>query len=110
MAKLLENVVRSVDIALVNELAIRGQRMGMDIRKGFEADSTKPCGFICFVARGRECAGAAYRSTPISLTGAVVLVVNQYRIDHPVTAERASLLVDLRGITHRGQAENLIRL
>jgi len=48
LAKLLENVFRSVNIALVNELAIICDRMGIDIWEVVEAASTKPYGFMRF--------------------------------------------------------------
>ena len=48
MAKLLENIFRSVNIALVNELAILADRMGVDIWEVIDAASTKPYGFMRF--------------------------------------------------------------
>ena len=48
MAKLLENVFRSVNIALVNELAILADRMGVDIWEVIDAAATKPYGFMRF--------------------------------------------------------------
>lgn len=48
MAKLLENIFRSVNIALVNELALLSQRMGIDIWEVIEAAKTKPFGFMPF--------------------------------------------------------------
>jgi UDP-N-acetyl-D-glucosamine dehydrogenase len=48
MAKLLENVFRSVNIALVNELAMLCDRMGIDVWEVVEAASTKPYGFMRF--------------------------------------------------------------
>jgi UDP-N-acetyl-D-glucosamine dehydrogenase len=48
MTKLLENIFRSVNIALVNELAILSDRMGIDIWEVVEAASTKPYGFMRF--------------------------------------------------------------
>src|SRR4051794_26477618 len=48
MAKLLENIFRSVNIALVNELAILCDRMGIDIWEVVDAASTKPYGFMRF--------------------------------------------------------------
>jgi UDP-N-acetyl-D-glucosamine dehydrogenase len=48
MAKLLENIFRSVNIALVNELAILSDRMGLDIWEVVEAAATKPYGFQRF--------------------------------------------------------------
>lgn len=46
--KLLENIFRSVNIALVNELKILADKMGMDIWEVIEASSTKPFGFMPF--------------------------------------------------------------
>jgi len=48
LAKLLENVFRSVNIALVNELAMLGDRMGIDIWEVVDAASSKPYGFMSF--------------------------------------------------------------
>jgi UDP-N-acetyl-D-glucosamine dehydrogenase len=48
MTKLLENIFRSVNIALVNELAILSERMGIDIWEVVDAASTKPYGFMPF--------------------------------------------------------------
>ena len=48
MAKLLENIFRSVNIALVNEMAILADRMGIDIWEVVDAASTKPFGFMRF--------------------------------------------------------------
>ncbi len=48
MTKLLENIFRSVNIALVNELAILSERMGIDIWEVVDAASTKPYGFMRF--------------------------------------------------------------
>jgi UDP-N-acetyl-D-glucosamine dehydrogenase len=48
MTKLLENIFRSVNIALVNELAMLSDRMGIDIWEVVEAASTKPYGFMPF--------------------------------------------------------------
>ena len=48
MTKLLENIFRSVNIALVNELAILCERMGIDIWEVVDAAGTKPYGFMRF--------------------------------------------------------------
>jgi UDP-N-acetyl-D-glucosamine dehydrogenase len=48
MAKLLENIFRSVNIALVNELGMLSDRMGIDIHEVVDAASTKPYGFMRF--------------------------------------------------------------
>ena len=48
MAKLLENIYRCVNIALVNELKQLCMRMGIDIHEVIEAARTKPFGFQAF--------------------------------------------------------------
>ena len=47
-AKLLENIFRSVNIALVNELKIVYDAMGIDVWEVIEAAKTKPFGFMPF--------------------------------------------------------------
>ena len=46
--KLTENIFRSVNIALVNELKVIYSRMGIDIWEVIEAAKTKPFGFMPF--------------------------------------------------------------
>lgn len=46
--KLLENIYRSINIALVNELKVVFERMGIDIWEVIEAASTKPFGYHPF--------------------------------------------------------------
>jgi UDP-N-acetyl-D-glucosamine dehydrogenase len=48
MTKLLENIYRCVNIALVNELKLLSLRMGIDIWEVIEAAATKPFGFQPF--------------------------------------------------------------
>jgi len=48
LTKLLENIFRSVNIALVNELAQLCDRMGVDVWEVVEAAATKPFGFMSF--------------------------------------------------------------
>ncbi|TML47584.1 MAG: nucleotide sugar dehydrogenase [Actinobacteria bacterium] len=48
LTKLLENIFRSVNIALVNELAQLCERMGIDVWEVIEAAATKPFGFMSF--------------------------------------------------------------
>src|SRR3954447_17186101 len=48
LTKLLENVFRSVNIALVNELAILCDRMKIDVWEVVEAAASKPYGFMSF--------------------------------------------------------------
>jgi UDP-N-acetyl-D-glucosamine dehydrogenase len=47
-SKLLENIFRAVNIALVNELKVVFERMGIDIWEVIEAAKTKPFGFMPF--------------------------------------------------------------
>jgi len=48
LAKLLENIFRSVNIALVNEMAMLADRMDIDIWEVIDAAATKPYGFMRF--------------------------------------------------------------
>jgi len=48
LAKLLENIFRSVNIALVNELSQLCDRLGIDVWEVIEAADTKPFGFMRF--------------------------------------------------------------
>ncbi|MFN2431310.1 MAG: nucleotide sugar dehydrogenase [Gemmatimonadota bacterium] len=48
MVKLLENTFRAVNIALVNEVAIMCDRLGLDVWEVIGAASTKPYGFMTF--------------------------------------------------------------
>lgn len=49
LTKLLENIFRSVNIALVNELALLCDRMNIDVWEVIDAASTKPYGFTRFL-------------------------------------------------------------
>ncbi|MBD3233945.1 MAG: nucleotide sugar dehydrogenase [candidate division Zixibacteria bacterium] len=48
MVKLLENTFRSVNIALVNEVALMCDRLGIDVWEVIDAAATKPFGFLKF--------------------------------------------------------------
>lgn len=48
MEKILENTFRNINIALVNEMAILCEKMGIDIWEVIEAAKTKPYGFMAF--------------------------------------------------------------
>ncbi len=48
MVKLLENTFRSVNIGLVNEVALICQRLGLDVWEVIDAAATKPFGFMPF--------------------------------------------------------------
>jgi len=63
MTKLLENIFRCVNIALVNELKMLCLRMGVDVWEVIEAASSKPFGFMPFYP-GPAWAATAFRWTP----------------------------------------------
>ncbi len=48
MTKLLENTFRAVNIAMVNEMALMCERLGVDVWEVIRAASTKPFGFMKF--------------------------------------------------------------
>ncbi len=48
MTKLLENTFRAVNIAMVNEMALMCERLGIDVWEVIEAAATKPFGFMKF--------------------------------------------------------------
>jgi UDP-N-acetyl-D-glucosamine dehydrogenase len=48
LSKLLENTFRHVNIALVNELAVFAEAMGIDVWEAIDAASTKPFGYLRF--------------------------------------------------------------
>lgn len=48
MVKLLENTFRSVNIGLVNEVALMCDRLGVDVWEVIDAAATKPFGFMAF--------------------------------------------------------------
>src|SRR5262249_54034692 len=47
-SKILENTYRAINIALVNELKVLYDKMGIDVWDGIEAAKTKPFGFQAF--------------------------------------------------------------
>ncbi|MCL5264566.1 MAG: nucleotide sugar dehydrogenase [Chloroflexi bacterium] len=67
MSKLLENIFRSVNIALVNELAKLAERMSIDIWEVIQAASTKPFGFMPFYP-GPGCGGHCIPVDPYYLS------------------------------------------
>jgi UDP-N-acetyl-D-glucosamine dehydrogenase len=67
MTKLLENIFRSVNIALANELAQLCDRMGLDVWEIIDAAATKPFGFMKF-APGPGLGGHCIPIDPFYLT------------------------------------------
>jgi UDP-N-acetyl-D-glucosamine dehydrogenase len=68
MTKLLENIFRAVNIALVNELAQLCERMEVDVWEVVEAAETKPFGFMSFKP-GPGLGGHCIPIDPFYLTG-----------------------------------------
>src|SRR5205085_7623633 len=106
MTKLLENIYRCVNIAMVNELKMLALRMGIDIWEVIRAASTKPFGFqpfypgpglgghcipidpfylswkakqFDFHTRFIELAGEINAAMPYSIVGAVAQALNKRR-------------------------------
>ena len=63
-AKLLENIYRSVNIALVNELKVLFERMGLNVWEVIDAAATKPFGFTPFFPGPGPGRAIASPSTP----------------------------------------------
>jgi UDP-N-acetyl-D-glucosamine dehydrogenase len=111
LTKLLENIFRSVNIALVNELAIVAERMGIDIWEVVDAAATKPYGFMRFEP-GPGMGGHCLPVDPFYLTWrarqfhtATEFIelagkVNQYMPDHCV--ERIELALNDAGKPIKG--------
>jgi UDP-N-acetyl-D-glucosamine dehydrogenase len=67
LVKLLENTFRSVNIGLVNEMAIVCDKLGVDVWEVIEAAATKPFGFMKFLPGP----GLNYKTRFIDLAGEV---------------------------------------
>ncbi len=67
MVKLLENTFRSTNIALVNEMALISNRLGIDVWEVVDAAATKPFGFMPFYP-GPGLGGACIPVDPYYLT------------------------------------------
>jgi UDP-N-acetyl-D-glucosamine dehydrogenase len=128
MTKLLENIYRCVNIALVNELKLLALRMGIDIWEVIRAASTKPFGFqpfypgpglgghcipidpfylswkakqFDFHTRFIELAGEINAAMPYSVVGAVSSALNP----HKKTLNGARILV--LGIAYKKDIDDL---
>jgi len=98
MTKLLENIYRCVNIALVNELKQLCERMGIDIFEVIDAAKTKPFGFQAFYP-GPGLGGHCILIDPFylswkALKGATVLVLGlAYKRDVDDLRESPSLVI-----------------
>ena len=99
--KLLENIFRSVNIALVNELKIIFDRMGIDVWEVIKAASTKPFGFMPFSpgpGYGGHCIPVDpfyltwkakevdYQTKFIELAGEINILMPYYVVDKTISA------------------------
>jgi UDP-N-acetyl-D-glucosamine dehydrogenase len=100
-AKLMENIFRSVNIALVNEMKVVLDRMGIDVWEVIEAAKTKPFGYMPFYPGpgiGGHCIGLdpfyfSYKAAEhgvwarfIELAGEINTSMPQYVVDKAVKA------------------------
>src|SRR5204863_82418 len=99
LTKLLENIFRSVNIALVNELAQLCDRMDIDVWEVVDAAGTKPFGFMRFEP-GPGMGGHCLPIDPFYLA---------FKAREHVVRE-AQLVLDFRGVTRGITAPNLVRL
>ena len=94
--KLMENIFRSINIALVNELKIVFEKMGIDIWEVIEASSTKPFGFMPFYP-GPGLGGHCIPIDPFYLTWKA----RQYGVD--------SRFIELAGEVNLSMPEYVVR-
>lgn len=120
LTKLLENTFRHVNIALVNELAVFAEQLGVDVWESIDAASTKPFGFMRFTPGpgvGGHClpVDPSYLSWQVKRTLGrnfrfVELAndVNEHMPDHVVA--RVSAMLNDRGTAVRGARIGLVGL
>jgi UDP-N-acetyl-D-glucosamine dehydrogenase len=111
MAKIIENTFRAVNIALVNELAILGDRMGIDVWEAIEASATKPFGYMPFwpgPGLGGHCIPVdpfylAWRARAFDLEFAFVELAGRINVNMPYYAvTRITRALNDRGMAVRG--------
>jgi UDP-N-acetyl-D-glucosamine dehydrogenase len=111
MSKLLENTFRAVNIALVNELAILCDRMGIDVWETIEAASTKPFGFMPFwpgPGLGGHCIPVdpfylTWRAKAFDLTTEFVELAGRINVNMPYYAvQRIARSLNAAGMPVRG--------
>ncbi len=108
LAKLHENVFRNVNIALVNELALLCERMGLDVWEVIDAAATKPFGFMKFLPGpgvGGHCIPVdpyylAWRAREFDFTGRFI----ELAADVNVTMPRHVVDLAAEALNDRGHA------
>ena len=111
MAKIIENTFRAVNIALVNEMAILADRMGIDVWEAIEASATKPFGFMPFwpgPGLGGHCIPVdpfylAWRARAFDLDSEFVELAGRINVSMPYYAvSRIARALNARGKAVRG--------
>jgi UDP-N-acetyl-D-glucosamine dehydrogenase len=111
MSKIIENTFRAVNIALVNEMAILADRMGIDVWEAIEASSTKPFGFMPFwpgPGLGGHCIPIdpfylAWRARAFDLDSEFVELAGRVNVNMPYYAvSRIARSLNTRGKAVRG--------
>jgi UDP-N-acetyl-D-glucosamine dehydrogenase len=103
-AKLFENTFRQVNIALVNELSIITNKMGISAHEVVEAASTKPFGFMPFypsIGVGGHCIPVdpsylSYKAEKLGLKANFIDLANQLNRDMPKKVAR-KVQIELNG-------------
>jgi UDP-N-acetyl-D-glucosamine dehydrogenase len=110
-AKLLENIYRSVNIALVNELKVLFERMGLNVWEIIEAAATKPFGFTPFFpgpGLGGHCIPIdpfylTWRARQFELTTRFIELAGEVNLSMPAyVVERLADALNERGQSLRG--------
>jgi UDP-N-acetyl-D-glucosamine dehydrogenase len=120
LTKLLENTFRHVNVALVNELAVFAQDLGIDVWDAIDAASTKPFGYMRFTP-GPGVGGHCLPIDPSYLSWEVrrslgrpfrfvelANDINEHMPDYVV--QRISLALNRRGLSIRGRRILLLGL
>jgi UDP-N-acetyl-D-glucosamine dehydrogenase len=111
MSKIIENTFRAVNIALVNEMAILADRMGIDVWEAIEASATKPFGFMPFwpgPGLGGHCIPIdpfylAWRARAFDLDSEFVELAGRVNVNMPYYAvSRIARSLNTRGKAVRG--------
>lgn len=111
LSKLLENIFRGVNIALVNELAILCDRMGIDVWEVIEAAGTKPFGFMTFhpgPGLGGHCIPIdpfylSWRARALDATTEFIELAGKVNVNMPYyAADRAVRLLNDASLAVRG--------
>ena len=111
MAKILENTYRAVNIALVNEMAVLADRMGIDVWEAIAAAATKPFGFMPFwpgPGLGGHCIPVdpfylAWRAKAFDMDSEFVELAGRINVNMPhYAARRVARALNERGRSVRG--------